>query len=167
MPEATCCCDFAARKRSFPYVSAADVLAGQSRARLCATRSSSSELRRSEHARSSRLRSIRCLPASRYKATVADNLLQQDFLRRSPVGTVLDSATALVLGVGLAVVVTAAGVTAGVAGGGDRSRRSVVELGIAALVGRAVHVPASSGVGVVSALAAMTFGEIHGRAASR
>src|SRR4029453_7066543 len=48
------------------------------------------------------------------QATVADNLLQQDFLRRSPVGTTLDSMTALVLGIGLAVVVTTTGVTAGV-----------------------------------------------------
>lgn len=48
------------------------------------------------------------------QATVADNLLQQDFLRKSELGTVLESAIVIVAGVLVASVVATTGSSAGV-----------------------------------------------------
>ena len=80
---AICCSGYRGAKRTFPYVSAADVLRGQrQRRRPSRTRSCSSARPRSARARSCRPRSIRCSPASRCRRRVADNLLQQDFIRR-------------------------------------------------------------------------------------
>ncbi len=50
------------------------------------------------------------------QATVADNLLQQDFIRRSPIGSTVEALAALLLGVAVAALVATAGVVAGVLG---------------------------------------------------
>ena len=156
MARATCCCDSAARSAPSPTSRLPTCSAAPSRARLCATRSYLSEQRRSEHAKWWRHpRYAVC----RHQST-GDGRRQPaaaDFLRRSPVGTVLDSATALVLGVGLAVVVTTAGVTAGVAAA------AMVLVGLwwssVSLLssGGLFMSPLLPALSVLSALAAMTF----------
>ena len=105
---------FRGEKRSFPYVSAADVLSGT------VPRDALRDKIVFVGTTALGTREVVATPLDtlfagvEVQATVADNLLQQDFLRRSPVGTTLDSMTALVLGIGLAVVVTTTGMTAGV-----------------------------------------------------
>jgi adenylate cyclase len=51
------------------------------------------------------------------QATVADNLLQQDFIRRAPAAPVIESLMVLFLGAAVASIIGAAGVVTGVAGG--------------------------------------------------
>jgi HD-GYP domain-containing protein (c-di-GMP phosphodiesterase class II) len=47
------------------------------------------------------------------QATVADNLLQQDFIRRSSLGAILDAVVVLVAGIAMAVTVARGGIVAG------------------------------------------------------
>jgi adenylate cyclase len=148
---------FRGEKRTFPYVSAADVLSGT--VRRDALRDKIAFVGTTALG----TREVVATPLDtlfagvEVQATVADNLLQQDFLRRSAVGNVLDSMTALLLGVGLAIVVATAGVTAGVVS-------AVVAL--AGLWWSSVSLVSSSGLfmspllpalSVLSALAVMTF----------
>jgi adenylate cyclase len=91
------------------------------------------------------------------QATIADNLLERSFIRRSPTGAVLDAELVLALGVAISMVVAFLGVTPGVA------------LGAAAIGGfwatsvwllstRGLFVsPLFPTVGIISALALMTF----------
>jgi adenylate cyclase len=51
------------------------------------------------------------------QATTADNLLQRDFVHRTPFGSTLDTLAALAIGVALAALITSGGVVAGLAGG--------------------------------------------------
>jgi CHASE2 domain-containing sensor protein len=50
------------------------------------------------------------------QATVADNLLEQDFIRRSALGTTVESLVVLVLGIAMAVLVAGTGIVAGLIG---------------------------------------------------
>ena len=148
---------FRGEKRSFPYVSAVDVLSGT------VPRDALRDKIVFVGTTALGTREVVATPLDtlfagvEVQATVADNLLQQDFLRRSPVGTVLDSATALVLGIGLAVVVTTAGVTAGVAAA------TIVLVGLwwssVSLLssGGLFMSPLLPALSVLGALAAMTF----------
>jgi len=49
------------------------------------------------------------------QATVADNLLQRDFIRRPAVGATLESLTVLILGIAIVLLVAQAGIVAGIA----------------------------------------------------
>jgi adenylate cyclase len=104
---------FRGEKRTFPYVSAVDVLNG------AVPRDALRDKIAFVGTTALGTREVVATPLDtlfagvEVQATVADNLLQQDYLRRSAVGTALDSVTALLLGIGLAMVVTTAGVTAG------------------------------------------------------
>ena len=94
------------------------------------------------------------------QATVADNLLEQTFIRRDPLGAILDSLLVLVLGLAVGALVARAGVIAGVLGS---------LAGIAALWWGAASLLSSTGlfvsplfptIGVLSALAIMTFARV-------
>ena len=144
------------RKKTFPYVSAADVLSGQmpvetfgGKIVFVGTTALGT-------------REVVATPLDtlfagvEVHATVADNLLQQDFIRRSPLGATLESVAVLVLGLAAAVLVAAAGIVSGVLG---------VAGGVAALWSGAAWLLAARGVfisplfptmGVLGALAVMT-----------
>ena len=90
------------------------------------------------------------------QATVADNLLQRDFIRRPAVGATLESMTALILGIANVLLVAQAGIVAGIVGTGA---------GVAALwwgeawllSNRGVFVsPLGPTIGVLGSLAVMT-----------
>jgi HD-GYP domain-containing protein (c-di-GMP phosphodiesterase class II) len=51
------------------------------------------------------------------QATVADNLLEQSFIQRPPLGTILESQVVVLVGLAVALVVSRVGVAAGVLGG--------------------------------------------------
>jgi adenylate cyclase len=144
------------KKRTFPYVSAADVLSGQvpvatfgGKIVFVGTTALGT-------------REVVATPLDtlftgvEVQATVADNLLQQDFIGRSQLGTTLESVAVLVLGMAVAVLVAAAGIVSGVLG---------VAGGVAALWSGAAWLLAARGVfvsplfptiGVMCALAVMT-----------
>lgn len=95
------------------------------------------------------------------QATITDNLLEQSFIRRSPLGSILDSQIVLVLGLAVSVLVATAGVVAGVLGG---------VAGVAALWFGAAWLLSAHGlfvsplfptIGVISALAFMTFAKVR------
>ena len=105
---------FRGKKRSFPYVSAADVLRGD------VPREALRDKIAFVGTTALGTREVVATPLDtlfagvEVQATVADNLLQRDFLRRSSAGSTLDSIAALILGLGLVALVATAGVTAGV-----------------------------------------------------
>ena len=91
------------------------------------------------------------------QATIADNLLERSFIRRSDLGSMLDAEIVLVAGVAVSILVATAGVTPGVAVGGA---------GIAFLWATAVWLLSTRGlfispllptIGIMCALALMTF----------
>jgi HD-GYP domain-containing protein (c-di-GMP phosphodiesterase class II) len=90
------------------------------------------------------------------QATVADNLLEQDFIRRSPLGPTLESLVVLLLGGAIAVLVAGTGITAGLIG----AAASVAALwwGTGWLLStRGLFIsPLSPTLGVLIALAVMT-----------
>jgi len=90
------------------------------------------------------------------QATVADNLLEQDFIKRSQLGTALESQAVIVLGIAVAFLVATAGIVWGMLGAAG---------GVAALWCGAVWLLSTSGVfisplsptlGVISALGVLT-----------
>jgi adenylate cyclase len=94
------------------------------------------------------------------QATVADNLLEQTYIRRGPLGSLLDSLVVLVMGLTVGALVARAGVIAGVLGS---------LAGIAALWWGSASLLTSAGLfvsplfptlGVVSALTIMTFAKV-------
>src|SRR5262249_48292883 len=103
------------------------------------------------------------------QATVADNLLQQDFIQRSTFGTTLEALVVLVLGFAIALLVAGAGIVAGLLG-------AAVGVGglwwgmVWLMSTRGVFVsPLSPTIGVVASLAAMTLAKFtveRGRANS-
>jgi adenylate cyclase len=101
-------------KRTFPYLSAAAVLAGQIPAE--AVRDKIVFVGTTALG----TREVVATPLDtlfagvEVQATVADNLLQGDFIQRSPLGSTLESLTVLVLGGLLSVLVARIGVVAGV-----------------------------------------------------
>jgi adenylate cyclase len=101
------------KKRTFPYLSAADVLTGQplsvplhDKIVFVGTTALGT-------------REVVATPLDtlfagvEVQATVADNLLQEDFLHRSPIGAPLDSLVVLILGIAMALVVARTGIVAG------------------------------------------------------
>jgi adenylate cyclase len=156
-------------KRTFPYLSAADVLNGQVpgervRGRIVFVGTTALGTREVVATPLDTL-----FAGVEVQATVADNLLQQDFLRRSSVGTALDSLAVLLMGLALSTLVAVAGIVAGVAG-------AIVS--IAAVWWGAVWLISQNGLflsplaptlAVVSGLAVMTFAKFiveHDRAES-
>jgi adenylate cyclase len=147
---------FRGKKKSFPYISAADVLSGEVR---------DGALRDKivfVGATALGTREVVATPLDtlftgvEVQATVADNLLEQDFIRRLQFGTTLESQVALVLGIAVAVLVARAGLLWGAIG--VASGLGAVWFGAAWLLSsRGVFVsPLSSTLGLVPALPVMT-----------
>ena len=76
------------------------------------------------------------------QATVADNLLEQDFIRRPALGTTLESLVVLVLGIAIAVLVARTGITSGLLGAAASVAALWWGTGVAAVDPRRVHVAA-------------------------
>ena len=143
-------------KQTFPYVSAADVMSGrvpagtlQDKIVFVGTTALGT-------------REVVATPLDtlfvgvEVQATVADNLLQHDFISRSPLGTALEGMVVLVLGIAVTLLVASTGTLSGLLGSG---------IGIAALWYLAAWVLSTTGVfvsplmptlGVMAALAVMT-----------
>ena len=108
---------FRGRKRTFPYFSAGDVLNGTIpadavRGKIVFVGTTALGTRE-----------VVATPLDtqfvgvEVQATTADNLLQQDFVHRTPFGSTLDAVAVLAAGLALAALITSAGVAAGLAGG--------------------------------------------------
>ena len=154
-------------KQTFPYVSAADVVSG----RVAAGALQDKIVFVGTTALGTR--EVVATPLDtlfvgvEVQATVADNLLQQDFIKRSELGTALEGMVVLVLGIAVTLLAANTGSMSGVLGSG---------VSIAALWYVAVWVLSTTGVfvspvlatiGVLAALAVMTlvnFAVEHGRA---
>src|SRR6185369_5919229 len=103
-------------KRTFPYISAADVLSGRTPAGAFKDKIvfvGTTALG---------TREVVATPVDtlfagvEVQATVADNLLQRDFIRRPAIGATLESVTVLVLGIAIVLLVAQAGIVAGIVG---------------------------------------------------
>lgn len=91
------------------------------------------------------------------QATIADNLLEQSFVRRSPLGAVLDAELVLVLGLLVSAVVALGGVTPGVIAGATEIG-ALWATGVWLLSTRGTYVsPLFPTLAIVCALAVMTF----------
>jgi adenylate cyclase len=148
------------KKRTFPYFSAADVLAQQLpadalRGKIVFVGTTALGTREVVATPLDTL-----FAGVEVQATVADNLLQQDFIRRSALGATLESLLALALGVAMTAVVARIGVSLGLAG---------AVAGIAALWWGAVWLLSSRGVfisplfptaGMLGAVAAVTIAKV-------
>ena len=148
---------FRGQKQTFPYVSAADVMSGavpagslQDKIVFVGTTALGT-------------REVVATPLDtlfvgvEVQATVADNLLQQDFISRSQFGTALEGMVVLVLGIAVTWLVASTGTVSGVLG----SVISIAALWYVAgwvLSTRGVFVsPLMPTIGVMAALAIMTF----------
>ena len=108
---------FRGKKRTFPYLSAADVLNG--------TVAADALRGRIVFVGTTALgtREVVATPLDtqfvgvEVQATTADNLLQRDFVHRTAFGSSLDALAALVIGLALALLIASGGVAAGLAGG--------------------------------------------------
>ena len=144
-------------KRTFPYLSAADVLNQQVgpdvvRDRLVFVGTTALGTREVVATPLDTL-----FAGVEVQATVADNLLQQDFVRRSSLGSTLESATVAILGVLLAWLVARAGVVPGVVAA-TVAVATVWWGGAWLLSARGLFVsPLAPTLGMFSALAVMTF----------
>jgi len=144
------------KKHTFPYVSAADVLSGGA--------SSDALKGRIVFVGTTALgtREVVATPVDtlfagvEVQATVADNLLQRDFIRRPAIGATLECVTVLVLGIAIVLLVAQAGIVAGIVSAGA---------GVAALwwgetwllSARGLFVsPLAPTIGVLASLAVMT-----------
>jgi adenylate cyclase len=148
---------FRGGKRTFPYISAADVLSGEAGAESLRDKIvfvGTSALGTREVV-STPLDTL--FTGVEVQATVADNLLQQDFISRSAQSRMAEVASVLVLGSAVAALFAGTGVGAGLVAGAA---------GAAALWWAGVWLLSSSGIflspvfgflGIASALAAMTF----------
>ncbi len=144
------------KKQTFPYVSAADVMSG----RVAAGTLQDKIVFVGTTALGTR--EVVATPLDtlfvgvEVQATVADNLLQQDFLSRSQFGTVLEGLAVLVLGVAVTWLVASTGTLSGVLGSGI----SIAALWYVAgwvLSTRGVFVsPLMPTIGVSAAMAVMT-----------
>jgi adenylate cyclase len=157
------------KKRTFPYFSAADVLAdhvpaGALRGKIVFVGTTALGTREVVATPLDTL-----FAGVEVQATVADNLLEQDFFRRSALGTTLETLVVLVLGIVIAALVAGAGIASGLIGA----------TGIVAafwwgtvwlLSTRGVFIsPLSPTIGVLAALAVMTLAKFtieRGRADS-
>jgi CHASE2 domain-containing sensor protein len=148
------------KKRTFPYFSAADVIAqqlpaGALRGKIVFVGTTALGTREVVATPLDTL-----FAGVEVQATVADNLLQQDFIRRPALGTTLESLVVLVLGAAMAALVARIGVAPGLAG----AAASVAALwwgAIWLLSARGVFIsPLSSTVAIVGAVAAMTLAKV-------
>jgi adenylate cyclase len=157
------------KKRTFPYLSAADVMAG--------TVPADSVRDKIVFVGTTALgtREVVATPLDtlfagvEVQATVVDNLLRQDFIRRSPLGTTLESLAVLICGIAIVLLAANAGIVSGLVVGTS---------GIAALwwggtwllSARGLFVsPLGPTIGVLGSLAVMTlvrFAVERGRADS-
>ena len=147
---------FRGKKKTFPYVSAADVLSGQVpdgtlRDKIVFVGTTALGTREVVATPLDTL-----FAGVEVQATVADNLLQRDFIRRPQLGTTLESQVALLLGIAVAVLVARAGLLWGAVGVGG----SLAALWCGAvwlLSSRGVFVsPLFSTLGLIPALPVMT-----------
>src|SRR5439155_14348012 len=101
------------KKRTFPYFSAADVLTGQVpagalRGKIVFVGTTALGTREVVATPLDTL-----FAGVEVQATVADNLMEQDFIRRSAAGTTLDGLVVLVLGLTMAGIVAGIGISSG------------------------------------------------------
>jgi CHASE2 domain-containing sensor protein len=107
---------FRGKKKTFPYVSAADVLNG--RVRTGALRDKIVFVGTTALG----TREVVATPLDtlfagvEVQATVADNLLEQDFIRRPQFGTTIESQVAIAMGIAVAALVAKAGLLSGAVG---------------------------------------------------
>jgi hypothetical protein len=148
------------KKRTFPYVSAADVLdnqvpAGVLREKLVFVGTTALGTREVVATPLDTL-----FAGVEVQATIADNLLQQDFIRRHELGSALESQAALALGIAVALAVARTGLLWGALWGAG---------GLAALWCGAVWLLSSTGVflsplfctvGLMSSLGVMTLAKL-------
>ena len=144
------------RKRTFPYVSAADVMSGATpgdalKGKIVFVGTTALGTREVVATPIDTL-----FAGVEVQATVADNLLQRDFIRRPAIGATLESVTVLILGIAIVLLVAEAGIVAGIVGAGA----GVVALWWAEmwlLSARGLFVsPLATTIGVLGSLAAMT-----------
>jgi CHASE2 domain-containing sensor protein len=157
------------KKRTFPYFSAADFLTGQVpagalRGKIVFVGTTALGTREVVATPLDTL-----FAGVEVQATVADNLLEQDFIRRSALGATLESLVALLLGIAIALLVARTGLTSGLIS---------AAAGVSALwwgtvwllsTGGVFISPLSPTIGVVAALAVMTLAKFtveRGRADS-
>jgi CHASE2 domain-containing sensor protein len=157
------------KKRTFPYFSAADVLTdqvpvGALRGKIVFVGTTALGTREVVATPLDTL-----FAGVEVQATVADNLMEQDFIRRSALGTTLESLVVLVLGIAMAVLVAGIGIASGLIG----AAASVAALWwgtVWLLSTRGVFIsPLSPTMGVLAALAVMTLAKFtveRGRADS-
>jgi adenylate cyclase len=143
------------KKRTFPYASAADVLndvvSGETfRDKLVFVGTTALGTREVVATPLDTL-----FAGVEVQATTADNLLQQDFIRRHELATMLESQAALILGVAVALLVVRAGLLWGTIAG--TAALMAVWGGAAWLLSAGVFLsPLFPTIGLVSALALMT-----------
>jgi adenylate cyclase len=147
------------KKRTFPYFSAADVLtnhvpAGALRGKIVFVGTTALGTREVVATPLDTL-----FAGVEVQATVADNLMEQDFIRRSTVGTALDGMVVLLLGSVVAGIVAGIGIASGLVA----AAASVAGLwwGTVRLLstGGLFLSPLSPTIGVMAALAVMTLGK--------
>jgi len=145
------------KKGTFPHVSAADVLSGQLpeatlRDKIVFVGTTALGTREVVATPLDTL-----FAGVEVQATIADNLLDQSFIRRSALGSILDSQLVLVLGIAIAILVAMIGVVPGVLGGA--AGLTALWTGAAWLLSsRGIFIsPLFPTIGVISALAVMTF----------
>ena len=148
------------KKRTFPYFSAADVIeqrlpAGALRGKIVFVGTTALGTREVVATPLDTL-----FAGVEVQATVADNLLQQDFIRRPALGTTLESLVVLLLGLVLAALVARVGVGPGLA----TAAATVAALWCGAAWALQTHgvfiSPLSSTSAIVGALAAMTLAKV-------
>ena len=144
------------KKHTFPYVSAADVISGATpgdalNGKIVFVGTTALGTREVVATPIDTL-----FAGVEVQATVADNLLQRDFIRRPAIGATLESVTVLILGIAIVLLVAEAGIVAGIVGAGA----GVVALWWAEmwlLSARGLFVsPLAPTIGVLGSLAAMT-----------
>ena len=144
------------KKRTFPYFSAADVLtdqipAGALRGKIVFVGTTALGTREVVATPLDTL-----FAGVEVQATVADNLLEQDFIRRSVLGTALEGLVVLVLGLALAMLVAGVGIVPGLIGAAA-SVAALWWVSVWLLSARGVFIsPLSPTLGVLSALAVLT-----------
>jgi adenylate cyclase len=144
------------KKRTFPYFSAADVLtdqipAGALRGKIVFVGTTALGTREVVATPLDTL-----FAGVEVQATVADNLLEQDFIRRSVLGTALESLVVLVLGLAIAMLVAGVGIAPGLIGAAA-SVAALWWVSVWLLSARGVFIsPLSPTLGVLSALAVLT-----------
>jgi CHASE2 domain-containing sensor protein len=157
------------KKRTFPYFSAADVLTdqvpvGALRGKIVFVGTTALGTREVVATPLDTL-----FAGVEVQATVADNLMEQDFIRRSALGTTLESLVVFVLGIAMAVLVAGIGIASGLIG----AAASVAALWWGTMWLLSTHgvfiSPLSPTIGVLAALAVMTLAKFtveRGRADS-